>query len=265
MTKRNVRSQRGEEGNQKELSQQPWAGRGAFLGDDALLQKSPEFQGWLRDTPRLLRSEQHQLLGDDTATTGRDRVGLLVYERGEGGCTVSDTVRVRDLWLFPVALSVGKPRLLSRCLAVQLWMSGNPPGARRLEASQHQPAAPAASHRRLPAWPCDWLPRNAAPRSGRGDGGGGGGPTPARSRSQDISGPFMGTGPSGAHATLSSVVVSLMLAYPHSSALHPCSSRFLFDCDLLPSHGGPQLSTLCLSLSVSACPCRACLSLHEMG
>lgn len=252
MTKRNVRSQRGEEGNQKELSQQPWAGRGAFLGDDALLQKSPEFQGWLRDTPRLLRSEQHQLLGDDTATTGRDRVGLLVYERGEGGCTVSDTVRVRDLWLFPVALSVGKPRLLSRCLAVQLWMSGNPPGARLLEASQHQPAAPAASHRRLPAWPCDWLPRNAAPRSGRGDGGGGGGggPTPARSRSQDISGPFMGTGPSGAHATLSSVVVSLMLAYPHSSALHPCSSRFLFDCDLLPSHGGPQLSTLCLSLPV---------------
>lgn len=70
-----------------------------------------------------------------------------------------------------------------------------------------------------------------------------GGPTPARSRSQDISGPFMGTGPSGAHATLSSVVVSLMLAYPHSSALHPCSSRFLFDCDLLPSHRGPQLST----------------------
>lgn len=53
----------------------------------------------------------------------------------------------------------------------------------------------------------------------------------------------MGTGPSGAHATLSSVVVSLMLAYPHSSALHPCSSRFLFDCDLLPSHRGPQLST----------------------
>lgn len=64
----------------------------------------------------------------------------------------------------------------------------------------------------------------------------------------------MGTGPSGAHATLSSVVVSLMLAYPHSSALHPCSSRFLFDCDLLPSHGGPQLSThylsLCLCLSL---------------
>lgn len=44
----------------------------------------PEFQGWLRDTPRLLRSEQDGLLGDDTATTGRDRVGLLVYERGEG-------------------------------------------------------------------------------------------------------------------------------------------------------------------------------------
>lgn len=133
VTKRNVRSQRGEEGNQKELLQQAWAGRGAFLGDDALLQKSPEFQGWLRDTPRLLRSEQHQLLGDDTATTGRDRVGLLVYERGEGGCTVSDTVRVRDLWLFPVALSVGKPRLLSRCLAVQVWMdvwqsSWSPPG-----------------------------------------------------------------------------------------------------------------------------------------
>lgn len=70
----------------------------------------------------------------------------------------------------------------------------------------------------------------------------------------------MGTGPSGAHATLSSVVVSLMLAYPHSSALHPCSSRFLFDCDLLPSHGGPQLSSthyvlvplpVCLCLSVS--------------
>lgn len=74
----------------------------------------------------------------------------------------------------------------------------------------------------------------------------------------------MGTGPSGAHATLSSVVVSLMLAYPHSSALHPCSSRFLFDCDLLPSHGGPQLTTrttcssaclwppACVSLSVSS-------------
>lgn len=88
---------------------------------------------------------------------------------------------------------------------------------------------------------------------GGGTGEGRGGPRLARSRSQDISGPFMGTGPSGAHATLSSVVVSLMLAYPHSSALHPCSSRFLFDCDLLPSHGGPQLSTLQLSL-LSACP-----------
>lgn len=64
--------------------------------------KAPSSKVGLRDTPRLLRSEQHQLLGDDTATTGRDRVGLLVYERGEGGCTVSDTVRVRDLWLFPV-------------------------------------------------------------------------------------------------------------------------------------------------------------------
>lgn len=75
----------------------------------------------------------------------------------------------------------------------------------------------------------------------------------------------MGTGPSGAHATLSSVVVSLMLAYPHSSALHPCSSRFLFDCDLLPSHRGPQLSSthyLFLCLPVSACPC---LSFTEMG
>lgn len=60
-------------------------GRGAFLGDDALLQNVPEFQGWPRDTPRLLRSEQDGLLGHDTATTGRDRVGLLVYERGEGG------------------------------------------------------------------------------------------------------------------------------------------------------------------------------------
>lgn len=77
----------------------------------------------------------------------------------------------------------------------------------------------------------------------------------------------MGTGPSGAHATLSSVVVSLMLAYPHSSALHPCSSRFLFDCDLLPSHRGPQLSTAlgtcdsaCLSLSV-LCLFLSCVSL----
>lgn len=61
----------------------------------------------------------------------------------------------------------------------------------------------------------------------------------------------MGTGPSGAHATLSSVVVSLMLAYPHSSALDPCSSRFLLDCDLLPSHGGPQLTTLPVSLPLS--------------
>lgn len=73
----------------------------------------------------------------------------------------------------------------------------------------------------------------------------------ARSCSQDISGPFMGTGPGGAHATLSSVVVSLMLAYPHSSALDPCSSRFLFDCDLLPSHCGPQLSTLLVPPSLS--------------
>lgn len=105
--------------------------------------KAPSSKVGLRDTPRLLRSEQHQLLGDDTATTGRDRVGLLVYERGEGGCTVSDTVRVRDLWLFPVALSVGKPRLLSRCLAVQVWMSGNPPGARL--ATRSQPAASSQS------------------------------------------------------------------------------------------------------------------------
>lgn len=77
----------------------------------------------------------------------------------------------------------------------------------------------------------------------------------ARSCSQDISGPFMGTGPGGAHATLSSVVVSLMLAYPHSSALDPCSSRFLFDCDLLPSHCGPQLSTLLVPPSLSVCLC----------
>lgn len=85
VTKRNVRSQRGR-GRESEgaCRSSRGQGEGPLLGDDALLQKSPEFQGWLRDTPRLLRSEQHQLLGDDTATTGRDRVGLLVYERGEG-------------------------------------------------------------------------------------------------------------------------------------------------------------------------------------
>lgn len=79
----------------------------------------------------------------------------------------------------------------------------------------------------------------------------------------------MGTGPGGAHATLSSVVVSLMLAYPHSSALDPCSSRFLFDCDLLPSHCGPQLSTLLvppsLSLSVGVCPSRHVLTYSELA
>lgn len=93
--------------------------------------KAPSSKVGLRDTPRLLRSEQHQLLGDDTATTGRDRVGLLVYERGEGGCTVSDTVRVRDLWLFPVGPCRLGNLVYSYCLAgcEGMGCSGNPSGA----------------------------------------------------------------------------------------------------------------------------------------
>lgn len=132
---------------------------------------------------------------------------------------------------------------LAVCLAILLEPARQPASACTPARSQVTAGSP--------SWPCDWLPRNsaAAPRSGRGDGGSGW-PTFARSCSQDISGPFMGTGPGGAHATLSSVVVSLMLAYPHSSALDPCSSRFLFHCDLLPSHRGPQLSnTTCPSVS----------------
>lgn len=159
--------------------------------------------------------------------------------KGVRGCTVSDTVRVRDLWPFPVGLgnlwlSVA---LGSGCLAILL--GARPACQSRRQASSMEPVTADS-----PAWPCDWLLRSAAPDRE-------GGPTLPRSCSQDISGPFMGTGRSGAHATLSSVVVSLMLAYPHSSALDPCSSRFSFDCDLLPSHGGPQLSTLdtCFSLS----------------
>lgn len=49
----------------------------------------------------------------------------MVYERGEGGCTVSDTVRVRDLWLFPVGWET------SSTLLFAVWTSlAHPPGAR---------------------------------------------------------------------------------------------------------------------------------------
>lgn len=155
-------------------------------------------------------------------------------------------MRVRDLWPFPVALPVGKPRL---CRRLAVWLSGNPPGARLLErqpASSQSPQPPGLALRLAPT----------QRRTKIGEGGRGRGGPRCTELLQDISGPFMGTGPGGAHATLSSVVVSLMLAYPHSSALHPCSSRFLFDCDLLPSHRGPQLSTLLVPLSgLFACPC----------
>lgn len=117
--------------------------------------KAPSSKVGLRDTPRLLRSEQHQLLGDDTATTGRDRVGLLVYERGEGGCTVSDTVRVRDLWLFPVGPCRLGNLVYTYCLAVRVWdvlaillehlldYSREPaqPNSKQQAAGQQQPVA----------------------------------------------------------------------------------------------------------------------------
>lgn len=129
----------------------------------------PEFQGWLRDTPRLLRSEQDLLLGDDTATTGRDRVGLLVYERGEGGCTVSDTVRVRDLWPFPVGWETSSlsPVWLSGSLAILL----EPACLGTRSQSQQQPVT--ADSRPGPATGSHAAPHQdlGGGRRGRGRGG----------------------------------------------------------------------------------------------
>lgn len=117
----------------------PLAGRGALFRRRCAASECPEFQGWPRDTPRLLRSEQHQLLGHDTATTGRDRVGLLVYERGEGGCTVSDTVRVRDLWLFPVSWETSSLSC-AVWLSLDVWQSfWSPPTRRQCQSTTSQP------------------------------------------------------------------------------------------------------------------------------
>ena len=146
------------------------------------------------------------------------------------------------------------PCRLGNLVYVAVWLSGSL--AILLEPAYSKPVhqQPVTADSR----PCPATGSHAAPHQDLG--GEGEGAHAARSCSQDISGPFTGTGPGGAHATLSSVVVSLMLAYPHSSALHPCSSRFLFDCDLLPSHGGPQLSTL-----LALCVCLSALFFSRDG
>lgn len=59
-----------------------------------------------------------------------------------------------------------KPVHLGRVLGTTVVLERASPAQQQAASSKQQPAT--ASRRRLPAWPCDWLPCNAAPRSGRG-------------------------------------------------------------------------------------------------